>query len=80
LLSDLRRECGTEVLRLEHLANLDLTPSSKGARLSHSIASALDFTSHSQNPAINSFVSANGPSITVRLLPENLTRAPLELA
>src|SRR3989449_1059288 len=29
---------------------------------------------------ISSFVSANGPSITVRLLPENLTRAPLELA
>src|SRR5215469_10071012 len=32
-----------------------------------------------QYPAISSFVSAKGPSITVRLLPENLMRAPLEL-
>src|SRR5213592_2994121 len=44
------------------------------------MASLSDFTSHSQKPAISSFVSAKGPSITVRLLPENLTRAPLELA
>src|SRR6266496_4162980 len=55
-------------------------PPSNGARLSHSIASSFDFTCHSQNPAISSFVSAKGPSITVRLAPENLTRAPLELA
>src|SRR5687767_12633182 len=33
----------------------------------------------SQKPAISSLVSENGPSITVRLLPENLTRAPFEL-
>jgi predicted dithiol-disulfide oxidoreductase (DUF899 family) len=33
----------------------------------------------SQKPATTSFVSANGPSITVRFLPSNLTRAPLEL-
>ena len=32
-----------------------------------------------QNPAISSFVSAKGPSMTVRLVPENLTRAPFEL-
>src|SRR6266404_6903365 len=51
-----------------------------GLRLIHSIASSFDFTWSSQNPAINSFVSANGPSITVRFVPENLTRAPLELA
>src|SRR6266550_1625968 len=57
LLLELRLERITEVVRLEHLANLD-------------------FTFHSQKPAISSFVSANGPSITVRLLPENLTRAP----
>src|SRR5213075_2863577 len=30
-------------------------------------------------PAISSLVSAKGPSMTVRLVPENLTRAPLEL-
>src|SRR6266850_7778206 len=51
-----------------------------GQRLTHSIASALDFTCHSQKPAISSFVSAKGPSITVRFVPENLTRAPFELA
>ena len=28
---------------------------------------------------MSSFVSEKGPSITVRLLPENLTRAPFEL-
>ena len=50
-----------------------------GQRLTHSIASSFDFTRHSQKPAINSFVSAKGPSITVRLSPENLTRAPFEL-
>src|SRR3954470_8540706 len=33
----------------------------------------------SQNPATSSFVSGNGPSTTVRLDPENLTRDPLEL-
>src|ERR1700674_4360762 len=33
----------------------------------------------SQKPAINSLVSVKGPSTTVRLLPENLTRAPFEL-
>src|SRR2546426_397083 len=41
----------------------------KGARLSHSIASSLDFTCHSQKPAISSFVSVKGPSITVFLPP-----------
>src|SRR5947208_13139048 len=33
----------------------------------------------SQKPATSSFASANGPSVTVRLPPENLTRTPLEL-
>ena len=32
----------------------------------------------SQKPATSSFVSANGPSITVLFSPSNLTRAPLE--
>ena len=50
-----------------------------GQRLTHSIASSFDFTCHSQKPAISSFVSAKGPSITVRLSPENRTRAPFEL-
>src|SRR5437016_11469135 len=50
-----------------------------GQRLTHSIASSFDFTCHSQKPASSSLVSAKGPSITVRLPPENLTRAPLEL-
>ena len=50
-----------------------------GQRLTHSIASSFDFTCQSQKPAISSFVSAKGPSITVRFPPENLTRAPFEL-
>src|SRR5690606_26620096 len=36
-------------------------PPSKGARLSHSTASSIDFTCHSQKPAMSSLVSANGP-------------------
>src|SRR5215510_8275249 len=50
-----------------------------GQRLTQSIASCSDLHFQSQNPATSSLVSANGPSITVRLSPENLTRAPLEL-
>src|SRR5581483_6784900 len=50
-----------------------------GQRFTHSIASSFDFTCQIQKPAISSLVSANGPSITVRLFPENLTRAPFEL-
>src|SRR5207237_8543415 len=50
-----------------------------GHRLTHSITSSLDLHCINQKPAISSFVSANGPSTTVRLLPENLTRAPREL-
>src|SRR4030095_14562013 len=50
-----------------------------GQRLTHSITSSLDLHCISQKPAISSLVSLKGPSVTVRLLPENLTRAPLEL-
>src|ERR1700756_1871275 len=50
-----------------------------GQRLTHSIASCSDAHFQSQKPATTSFASANGPSITVRFLPSNLTRAPLEL-
>src|SRR5207247_10743339 len=49
-------------------------------RLAHSSASSFDRTCQSQNPATNSFVSVNRPSTTLRLCPEYLTRAPLELA
>jgi hypothetical protein len=41
-----------------------------GHFFSHSTASSMDLTSHSQKPATNSFVSGNGPSITVRFSPE----------
>jgi hypothetical protein len=50
-----------------------------GQRLTHSIASSIERTSHSQNPAISSFVSANGPSTTLRSEPLKRTRAPFEL-
>src|SRR5689334_20655500 len=50
-----------------------------GQRLTQSIASCFDLHFQIQKPATNSFVSVNGPSVTVRLLPENFTRAPFEL-
>src|SRR5689334_14374936 len=55
-------------------------PSRNGTRLTHSMASSLDFTWTSQKPATSSLVSANGPSTTLRWSPEKNTRAPLELA
>src|ERR1700687_5287770 len=54
-------------------------PPSNGARLSHSTASSMDFTCHSQKPPMSSLVSAKGPSITVRCCPENRTLLPFEL-
>src|SRR5206468_5392107 len=50
----------------------DSVPVGFGQRLTRSIASSLDLHFHSQNPAISSLVSENGPSTTVRLVPENL--------
>src|SRR6266850_6930601 len=47
-----------------------------GQRFTHSTASCMDFTCHSQYPATSSLVSVIGPSITVRLAPENRTRFP----
>jgi hypothetical protein len=47
--------------------------------LTHSIASSFEFTWNIQNPAISSLRSGNGPSMTVRLPAENLTRVPFEL-
>src|ERR1700682_2965138 len=61
------------------ISDSPFSPVGWGMRLTHSIASSIDLTCHSQKPAISSLVSANGPSTTVRLLPPNLTRAPFEL-
>jgi hypothetical protein len=52
------------------------TPSSKGARFSHSTASSSEFTCQSQKPALISSESSNDPSITFLCEPENLTRLP----
>src|SRR4051812_31083081 len=65
---------------ISNTCRISTSPSWNGARLSHSIASSFDFTCQSQKPATSSFVSANGPSMTVFLFPSNRTRAPLELA
>src|SRR5437667_9705316 len=54
-------------------------PPPNGARLSHSTASSIDFTCHSQKPAMSSFDSANGPSMTVLCSPENFTRLPFDV-
>ena len=84
LLAQLGREGLAEVRRLEHLSDLDLglLPFDVGIR------AALDpldgprpatSPASSQKPATSSFVSANGPSTTVRFEPVNLIRAPLVL-
>src|ERR1700722_19128024 len=43
------------------------------------MASSRDLTCKIEKPATSSLASVKGPSTTVRDLPENLTRAPLEL-
>src|SRR6516164_1673476 len=55
-------------------------PLRNGERRIHSMASSIDFTCHSQNPAISSLVSVKGPSITLLLPAPNLTRTPCALA
>jgi hypothetical protein len=57
---------------------MSLSPSSLGHRLAHSIASSRDLTCQNQKPAMSYLLSAKGPSVTVRFLPEKCTRAPLE--
>src|SRR5215207_3074697 len=47
-----------------------------GQRFTHAIASAMSLTCQSQNPATNSRVSAEGPSMRVRLGPSKATRLP----
>ena len=78
LLPQIRCGLGAEILRLEHLANLDLRLAWErvGAALDPIDRFLFDFTRHNQKPAISSFVSANGPSITVRFAPENLSARP----
>jgi hypothetical protein len=44
----------------------------RGARFTHSIASSSDFTLMIEKPATSSFVSVNGPSMTVHLSPLKL--------
>src|SRR5262245_52214134 len=72
---------GTEVHSLEHRANLDLAPPRRttGAR---AIRPPLPSNSPptGQYHATSSFVSANGPSMTIRSPPVTLTRLRLELA
>src|SRR5262245_23039485 len=53
----------------------DSPSSGLGQRLTHSIASSFEAAWNIQKPAISSFVSAKGPSVTVRFAPRNLTRA-----
>src|SRR5580692_7484149 len=52
---------------------------SNGARLAHSTASSIEFTWRIQYPAVSFFDSSNGPVMTARLPPENLTRRPSAL-
>src|SRR5262249_53303487 len=83
LVTMLGRKLRGEVLRFEHLPNLDSASSpgmGLGQRLTQSIVSFSDLHCQIQKPATSSLVSAKGPSITVRLFAENLTRAPFELA
>src|SRR5206468_2670754 len=51
------------------ICRISTSPSVNGARFSHSMASAFDFTCHSQKPATSSLVSAKGPSMTEGDLP-----------
>src|SRR5271165_200102 len=50
-----------------------------GNFFTQSIASWSEEIFQIMNPAMTSFVSGNGPSVTVRFDPENRTRAPQEL-
>ena len=60
--------------------SISASASIAGQRFTHSIASSFDFTWIMVKPAISSFVSVNGPSVTIGFPFENRTRAPFELA
>src|SRR5207244_6795984 len=49
------------------------------AHWSHALSPSLDFPCPTQKPATSSFDSVNGPSMTVGVPPENLTRLPLDV-
>ena len=57
----------------------DFGPEFTPERLAHSIASSFDFTWISQKPASSPWVSAKGPSVTVRFPAEKWMRAPFAL-
>src|SRR6185436_5734363 len=80
LRSKLRSKLFAEIFGFEHLPDLDLAIFVVWIRTALHPFDGLffDFTFQSQKPAITSFVSVNGPSTTVRLFPENLTRAPFD--
>jgi hypothetical protein len=73
-----RSELGAKVFGVEHLADFDLCVLViwVGTALDHSIAS-FDFTCHSQKPQISSFVSASGPSMTMRFLSRRVFGSPI---
>src|SRR5215217_740129 len=73
------KSSASKICRISTSASLGELSASYGMRLTHSIASSIDFTFQIQKPAISSRVSANGPSVTIRFPPENFTRLPLEL-
>src|SRR5262249_15280944 len=61
------------------IGRISTSPSGRGARFNHPIASCSDLTFQIQNPATSSLVSGNGPSMTVVVRPPKRTRAPFEL-
>jgi hypothetical protein len=70
LLAQLGREGFAEILGFEDRADLDLAVARVRVRAPpRPFASSIDRTCHTQKPAINSFVSAKGPSTTVRDAP-----------
>src|SRR5438045_7270870 len=78
------RSCGVRFSPTSSASNtrwisISSLPFCNGERRIHSPASSMDFTCHSQKPAISSLVSVNGPSVTVLLPPPNLTRTPFAL-
>jgi hypothetical protein len=76
LLNFLVVEGRCEVFGLPDLADLyvGFAVGGLGHRLTHSMASSRDLTCRNQKPAMTSLLSAKGPSMTVRFLPEKWTR------
>ncbi len=67
--------------RLVHLANLNLGLAISGIGAAFDPFDRLFFRVHLEHPEPGDQILASmkGPSITVRFVPENLTRAPFEL-